>query len=187
MCTKLGLPHVLAFGLSHYIYSQHLDPMRIHLLCCGNGGEKITSHNVVWDAFAFITKNIGFHGACEWTHIILPLTIQSSCWQINIMLSVDGIHMLTNVIIDDFTQVDLVSCVTLCQGWLRWWHFKQRKNFIEINMLQICLSLSSLKTLGAYIKKLTFFFIVVLTWHELQRALQALLFWFCVHFIGKQC
>jgi hypothetical protein len=44
-----------------------------------------------------------------------------------------------------------------------------------------------LKTLGAYIKKLTFFFIVVLTWHELQRALQALLFWFCVHFIGKQC
>jgi hypothetical protein len=65
MCTKLGLPHVLPFGLSHYIYSQHLDPMGIHLFCCDNGGEKITSHNVVWDAFAFITKNIGFHGACE--------------------------------------------------------------------------------------------------------------------------
>jgi hypothetical protein len=31
------------------------------------------------------------------------------------------------------------------------------------------------------------FFIIVLTWHGLQRALKALLFWFCVHFIGKGC
>jgi hypothetical protein len=65
MCTKLGLPHPLAFGLSHYIYGQPLDPMGIHLLCCVHGGEKITSHNVVWDAFASIMKDVGFHGACE--------------------------------------------------------------------------------------------------------------------------
>jgi hypothetical protein len=32
-------------------------------------------HNVVWDAFASITKDVGFHGACERTHILLPLTI----------------------------------------------------------------------------------------------------------------
>jgi hypothetical protein len=150
-------------------------------------GKKMTSHNVLWDAFASITKDVGFHGAREWTHILLPLTIHSSCWQINIVLSIDGIRMLTNVIIDDFTQMDSVSCVTLCQGWLRWWHLKQKKDFIEIDMLQICLSLSSLKSLGFYIKKLTIFFIVVLTWHELQRTPKALLFWFYVHFTSTRC
>jgi hypothetical protein len=28
-------------------------------------GKKMTSHNVLWDAFASITKDVGFHGARE--------------------------------------------------------------------------------------------------------------------------
>jgi hypothetical protein len=116
MCTKLGLPHMLTFGLSHYIYGQPLDLMGIHLFCCAHGGEKTTSHNVIWDAFVSITKYVGFHGVREQTHILLLLTIQSSRQRVDIVLSVDGIRMLANVIIDNLTQVNLVSCATLCQG-----------------------------------------------------------------------
>jgi hypothetical protein len=115
MRTKLGLPHLLTFGLSHYIYGQPLDLMGIHLFCCAHGGEKKKSHNVISDAFASITRDVGFHGAREQTHILLLLTIQSSCQQVNMVLSVDGICMLANVIIDNLIQVNLVSCATLCQ------------------------------------------------------------------------
>jgi hypothetical protein len=55
MCTKLGLPHLLALGLSHYIDYQSLNPMGIHLLCCTHGKEKTTSHDVMWNAFAITT------------------------------------------------------------------------------------------------------------------------------------
>ncbi len=78
----------------------------------------MTSHNVIWDAFVSITKDVGFHGACEQTHILLFLTIQSSCQRVDIVLSIDGIRMLANVIINNLTKIDLVSCATLCQGWL---------------------------------------------------------------------
>jgi len=114
MCTKLGLPHMLTFGLSHYIYGQPLDLMGIHLFCCTHGGEKMTSHNIIWHAFVSIMKDVGFHGVHEQTHILLLLTIQSSCQRVDIVLSVDGIRMLANVIIDNLTQVNLVSCATLC-------------------------------------------------------------------------
>jgi hypothetical protein len=79
----------------------------------------MTAHNVIWDASVSITKDVGFHGVREQTHILLLLTIQSSRQWVNIVLSVDGIRMLANVIINNLTQVNLVSCATLCQGWLR--------------------------------------------------------------------
>ncbi len=135
MRTKLGVPHLLIFGLSHYIYGQPLDLMGIHLFCFAHGGEKMTSHNVIWDAFVSITKDVGFHGAREQTHIILLLAILSSCQQVDIVLSVDGIRMFANVIIENLTEVDLVSCATLCHGWLRWRWLKQKKDFIKIDML----------------------------------------------------
>jgi hypothetical protein len=51
------------------------------------------------------------------------------------VLLVDGIRMFANVIIDNLIQVDLVSCATLCQGWLQWRWLKQSKDFIKIDML----------------------------------------------------
>jgi hypothetical protein len=50
----LGLPYPLALGLTHCIYGQPLNPMGIHLLHYAHGGERITSHDVVWDAFVSI-------------------------------------------------------------------------------------------------------------------------------------
>jgi hypothetical protein len=55
LCTKLSLPHLLAFGVTHYICAngQLLNVVRTHLFRCSHGGEQTTSHNVVRDAFAF--------------------------------------------------------------------------------------------------------------------------------------
>ncbi len=47
LCIQLGLPHPLALGLSHCICGQPLDPMRIHLLSCAHGGERMVSHDVM--------------------------------------------------------------------------------------------------------------------------------------------
>jgi hypothetical protein len=74
MHNRLGLPPLLAIDLSHCIFGQPLDPMGIRFLCCAHGGEKMVSHDPVWDAFASITRNASFHVACEQTHIFLPPT-----------------------------------------------------------------------------------------------------------------
>jgi len=57
--TKLGLPHPLALGLSNCICGQPLDRMGIHLFFCTHGRERTTSHDVVWDAFASIMRDVG--------------------------------------------------------------------------------------------------------------------------------
>ncbi len=74
MHTKLGFLHLLALGLSHYIYGQLLDPMGIHFFHCAHSGERTVSHDATWDAFASIMKDVCFHVACEQTHILLPVT-----------------------------------------------------------------------------------------------------------------
>jgi hypothetical protein len=56
LCIRLALPHPLALGLSHCICGQPLDPMRIHLLSCAHGGERMAPHDVMWDAFAIDEK-----------------------------------------------------------------------------------------------------------------------------------
>jgi len=39
--------------------------MGIHLFCCVCGKEKAASHDAMWDAFASIVKDVGFHAARE--------------------------------------------------------------------------------------------------------------------------
>jgi hypothetical protein len=63
MRTKLGLPHPLALRLSHYICGQPLASMGIHLFRSVHGKEKAASHDAMWDAFASIVKDVGFHVA----------------------------------------------------------------------------------------------------------------------------
>jgi hypothetical protein len=65
MRTQLGLPHSLALRLSHYICGQPLASMGIHLFRCVHGKEKATSHDAMWDAFASIVRDVGFHAARE--------------------------------------------------------------------------------------------------------------------------
>jgi len=47
--------------MSHYICSEPLDPMGIHLFRYAHGGEKITSHDVMWDVLVAIVENAKFH------------------------------------------------------------------------------------------------------------------------------
>jgi len=74
MRTNLGLPHPLALGLSHCIYGQPLDPIEIHLFRCAHGEESMASHGAVWDTFASIVIDAGFHVARKQTHVIMPPT-----------------------------------------------------------------------------------------------------------------
>ncbi len=72
----LVLPHPLALGLSHCIHVQVLDLMGIQLFHYAHGGERMISHDVVSNAFAFIVKDVRFHVLCEQTHVHSPLLFQ---------------------------------------------------------------------------------------------------------------
>jgi hypothetical protein len=72
--TWLSLSHPLALGLSHCICGQLLNLMGIHFLCCTHGGQMMTSHDVVHDAFVLIMRDASFHILCEQTNVILPPT-----------------------------------------------------------------------------------------------------------------
>jgi hypothetical protein len=61
LCIKLGLSHPLVLGVSHYIYSQHLNLMGIHFLHRAHGGERMALHDVVGNVFVAIAKNARFH------------------------------------------------------------------------------------------------------------------------------
>jgi len=79
------------------------NPALTHLLCFSHGGEQITSHDVVWDAFASIMINTRFHVSHKQIHVLPPLSFQFSCSQVDIMLLANGIHTLANVVIIDPT------------------------------------------------------------------------------------
>jgi hypothetical protein len=59
--TWLSLSHPLTLGLSHCICGQLLNLMGIHLLHCNHGEKKMASHDIMWDAFAYITRDANFH------------------------------------------------------------------------------------------------------------------------------
>jgi hypothetical protein len=74
MMCNLGLPHPLALGFLHYIYGQPLHSIGIHLLRCAHGEKRMVSHDVVWNTFASIVIDVGFHVAHKQTHVIMPPT-----------------------------------------------------------------------------------------------------------------
>jgi len=94
--------------------------MGIHLLYCTHGGEKITSHDVVQNIFAYIVINARFHVLREQTHILPLSSHQSFHRQIDIVLSIDGNRTLANVVITNPTQGNFVSWATFPHGvtWL---------------------------------------------------------------------
>jgi hypothetical protein len=61
-------PNPLVFGLSHGICDQLLGPVRIHFFRCAHCGERMTSHNVVRDAFASIMKDVGYLSRLTFFH-----------------------------------------------------------------------------------------------------------------------
>jgi hypothetical protein len=67
----ISFSHPLVLGVSHSIYSQSLDPMGIHLLCCTYGVEKTTLYNVVRNVFVAIMRDVEFHVSWKQTHVLL--------------------------------------------------------------------------------------------------------------------
>jgi hypothetical protein len=73
LCTKLGLPHPLVLRVIHCIGGQTLNLTWNHHLCCSHGGEWITSHDIIWNAFAFTVRHIGLHVSSKQTYVLPPL------------------------------------------------------------------------------------------------------------------
>jgi len=52
-------------------FGNTIEAMGIHLFCYIHNGERIASHDVVRDAFAFIVKDARFHVLQKQTHVFL--------------------------------------------------------------------------------------------------------------------
>jgi hypothetical protein len=75
--------------------------MGIHLLCCVHGNECTGTHDAIRNTFVAITRDVGFHMGQKQLHVLPSTTFNTSCQQVNIMLTKDGIRTLANVIIVD--------------------------------------------------------------------------------------
>jgi hypothetical protein len=94
LCTKLGPPHPMIIGLTHYICGQSLNLMGIHILQCFHGKKCIIFHDVQ-NVFLLIVKDVKFHIFHEYTHIF-PIYLPSFnshnnlltlCYSLLLMLS----------------------------------------------------------------------------------------------------
>jgi hypothetical protein len=82
--------------------------MGIHLLPCVHGKECMKTHDVIHDTFGAIVRGANFHVGQKQLHVLLSTMFNSSYWWIDIMLTKDGICTLSNVVIANLTQVDLL-------------------------------------------------------------------------------
>ncbi len=92
--------------------------MGIHFLCYAHGNERIGTYNAIHDTFVTIMWVVGFHVGQEQLHAFLPTTFNSSCQRINIMLTKDDICTLTDIVIADRTQADLLPQSYTTQGFV---------------------------------------------------------------------
>ncbi len=72
---KFGFSHPLIFEVSHFIYSQPLDPTRVHLVHYIHVRARMVSHNIVWNTFPTIVKNARFHILWNQTHVFSPMPV----------------------------------------------------------------------------------------------------------------
>jgi hypothetical protein len=56
-------------------------------------------HDVVRNVFTAIVRDMGFHVLQKQTHVLSPLTLQSSCCRIDVVLLIDGVCTSINVVI----------------------------------------------------------------------------------------
>jgi hypothetical protein len=111
-CMRFGLPHPLITCILRCVCTHPIDPMGIHLLCYVHDNECIGTHDAIHDTFAAIGRNVGFHVWPKQLYALLSTTFNSFHQWIDIVLTKEGIHTLTDVVIVDPTQVDLLpwSC-----------------------------------------------------------------------------
>jgi hypothetical protein len=82
--------------------------MCIHLLYYVHGNERMGTHDVVCNTFVTIARDVGFHVGQKQLHV-LPLTMfNSSCRQVNIVFTKDGIRTLLDIVIVNPTRAYLL-------------------------------------------------------------------------------
>jgi hypothetical protein len=96
--------------------SHPINPMGIHLLNCVHGSEHIGSHDAICDTFVTIVSNVGFHVGWEQSHALPSTTFNSFCQWVDIVLTKDGIRILTNVVIANPTWTNLLLRPCPIQG-----------------------------------------------------------------------
>jgi hypothetical protein len=74
-------------------------PYGIHFLCCVHGNERAKTHGVICNTFATIAWDVNFHVGQEQLNVFSSTTFNSSHWQIDIVLTKDGIRTLANIVI----------------------------------------------------------------------------------------
>ncbi len=109
--TKLHLPHPMTCDFFLCICSQAINSTWLHLCCCAHRGERMATHDVVWNSFTSIIRDVRFHVLCKQLHVLSTPSLQSSRWQVDIVFTTHDICTLANIIIVDSTHVDLVSQV----------------------------------------------------------------------------
>jgi hypothetical protein len=92
--------------------------MGIHLLCCAHGNECSGTHDVIYDTFAAIAWNVGFHVGQGQLHVLISTTFNSFRRRINIVLTKNDIRTFTNVVIANPMQVNLLLWSYITQGFV---------------------------------------------------------------------
>jgi hypothetical protein len=88
--------------------------MGIHLLRCVHGNKHTRTHDVIYNTFVIIARDVGFHLKQKQLHVFISTTFNSLCQRVDIVFTKCDICTLADVVIVDPTQANLLpqSCVT---------------------------------------------------------------------------
>jgi hypothetical protein len=101
------LPHFSLVGIFWFVCTHPIDPMGIHLLHCTHGNKHMQIHDGIHDIFFIIAWDVGFYVGWKQLHALFSTTFNFSHWQINIVLTKDGICTLADIVIANPIWVDL--------------------------------------------------------------------------------
>jgi hypothetical protein len=116
--TRFKLPHLSIVSILQCVCTHPINPMGIHFLRCAHGNECTETHDAIHDTFAAIVQDVSFHVGWKQSHVLLSTTFNSSCWQVNIVFTKNGICTLADVVIVDSTWTYLLPRSYTTQGFL---------------------------------------------------------------------
>jgi hypothetical protein len=105
--NMVKLPLLSFLDIFWFVCTHPIDPMGIHLLHCTHGNEHMRTHDGIHDTFVIIAWDVGFQVGWKQLHALLLTTFNFSHWQIDIVLTKDGICTLADIVIANPTWVDL--------------------------------------------------------------------------------
>ncbi len=123
-----------------------------------------------------LQKNARFHVSWKYTHVFPPPTLKSSCQQIKIVLSIDGVYKLVNVIITNPTWIDLVSWGVLSRGVVATIMTQTKDGFYRDQFLMDIFLPLAIEVFEFLHQQEDGFFIDVPTWHGEQKALEIFIY-----------